>query len=37
MSATDLNTLPKALSALRRGGPLTDGAADEIGRIEELL
>lgn len=37
ISATDLNTLSKELSALRRGGPLSDSAADEIGRIEELL
>jgi hypothetical protein len=37
MSATDLNTLSKELSTLRQGGPLSDAAADEIGRIEELL
>lgn len=37
MSATDLNTLSKALSTLRRHGPLSDPAAREIDRIEELL
>ena len=37
MSATDLNTLSKALSTLRKHGPLSDPAAGEIGRIEDLL
>lgn len=37
MSASDLNTLSKALSALRRYGPLSELAADEIGCIEDLL
>jgi hypothetical protein len=37
MSATDLNTLSKALSALRREGPLSDAAAGQIGCIEDLL
>lgn len=37
MSATDLNTLSKALSTLRTDGPLSDLAAGEIGRIEDLL
>ncbi|WP_108483888.1 hypothetical protein [Oceaniglobus ichthyenteri] len=37
MSATDLNTLSKALSSLREHGPLSDLAADEISRIEDLL
>lgn len=37
MPATDLNTLSKALSTLRKHGPLSDPAAGEIDRIEELL
>ncbi|MFG6589054.1 hypothetical protein [Sulfitobacter sp.] len=37
MSATALNTLSKALSTLRKDGPLSDQAAGEIGCIEELL
>lgn len=37
MSATDLNTLSKAISVLRMDGPLSDPAAGEIGRIEDLL
>jgi len=37
MSASDLNTLSKALCILRSDGPLSDAAAREIGRIEDLL
>ncbi|WP_322865310.1 hypothetical protein U5922_003340 [Aquicoccus sp. G2-2] len=37
ISATDINTLSRTLSALRKNGPLSDQAAGEIGRIEDLL
>ena len=37
MSTTDLNTLSKAPSTLRKHGPLSDPAAGEIGHIEDLL
>ncbi|CUH41053.1 hypothetical protein JSE7799_03796 [Jannaschia seosinensis] len=37
MTATDLNTVLQALSALRHSGPLSEIAVDEIGRIEDLL
>lgn len=37
MAATDLNTLSKALTSLRKDGPLSELAAGEIGHIEDLL
>ncbi|SNT75887.1 hypothetical protein [Paracoccus seriniphilus] len=37
MPATDLILVLQSLSALRRNGPLSETAADEIGRIESLL
>lgn len=37
LSATDLNTLSRALAALRQEGPLSSSATDSIGWIQAFL
>lgn len=37
LSATDLNTLSRALAALRQDGPLSSSAIDSIGWIQAFL